>query len=64
MNETHDGENTEKERGRSKGKNKEKDRMDYLAEARTLNFKRAQLDSPVMNNGPSPRKARNEKNRE
>ena len=55
------GKETEKERGRPKGKSKEKDIRDYLARDRSQSYKRAEPDTPVMNKGPSPRKARNEK---
>ena len=60
--ETHEGKKTEKERWRPKGKCKEKDIRNYLD--RSLSYKRAQLDTPVMNKGPSPRKAKNEKRKE
>ena len=62
--ETHEGKKTERERGRPKGKRKEKDIRDYLARDRSLSYKRAQPDTPVMNKGPSPRKARNEKRKD
>ena len=62
--ETQERKKTEKERGRPKGKSKEKDIRDYLARDRSLSYKRAQPDTPVMNKGPSPRKARNEKRKE
>ena len=62
--ETQERKKTEKERGRPKGKSKEKDIRDYLARERSLSYKRAQPDTPVMNKGPSPRKARNEKRKE
>ena len=62
--ETHEGKKTKKERGRPKGKSKEKDIRDYLARDRSLSYKRAQPDTPVMNKGSSPRKARNDKRKE
>ena len=62
--ETHGRKKTEKERGKPKGKSKEKDIRDYLARDRSQSYKRAQPDTPVMNKGPSPRKARNEKRKE
>ena len=62
--ETHDEKNTEKEKGRSNDKGKENDRRDFLASERSPSLKRAQSDTPVTNNGPSPRKARNEKRKE
>ena len=62
--ETHGGKKTEKERGRPKGKSKEKDIRDYLARDRSLTYKIAKPDTPVINKGPSPRKAGNEKRKE
>ena len=62
--ETQERKKTEKERGRPKGKSKEKGIRDYLARDRSLSYKRAQPDTPVMNKGPSPRKAMNEKRKE
>ena len=62
--ETQEEKKTEKERGRSRGKSKEKDVRDYLARDRSLSYKRAQPDTPVMNKGPSPLIERSEKRKE